>query len=76
MILNDRGTTVFVEVKKSRDFGSAALRVSERQMRRIYASAAAYLANSPAGMDSESRFDIALVDSRGAVEIIENVYMQ
>ena len=76
LILRDGATTVFVEVKKSRDFRAAALRVSDRQMRRIYASAGAYLATAPAGLDSESRFDIALVDGRGAVEIIENAYMQ
>lgn len=76
LVLNDGGTIVFVEVKKSKDFASAALRVSERQMQRIYASAGAYLANSPMGQDSESRFDIALVDCFGAVEILENAYMQ
>lgn len=65
---------VFVEVKKSRSFEAAALRLSPRQMARIYASAEEYLGNLPAGSLTEARFDVALVDGAGAVRVIENAF--
>jgi putative endonuclease len=64
----------FVEVKKSRDFATAAARLSARQMQRIYDSAGAYLANAPGGQDTDVRFDVALVDAIGATQIIENAF--
>lgn len=74
LIFEKLGALVFVEVKKSRDFASAAARITERQMRRIYASAAGYLAAMPDGQDTEARFDAALVDATGRVEILENAF--
>ena len=76
LIVRDADTTVFVEVKKSRDFATAAARLSERQMQRIYASAGGYLETAATGLDTEARFDVALVNAMGDVEILENVYMQ
>ena len=76
LIVEDGDVTVFVEVKKSRDFASAAARLSNRQMQRIYASAEGYLASSPGGMNSNARFDVALVNGQGAVEILENAFGQ
>lgn len=70
---DDRGV-VFVEVKQSRDFAAAAERLSRRQMDRICASAAQYLAGEPAGSLTDVRFDVALVDASGAFEIIENAF--
>jgi len=65
---------VFVEVKKSRSFGAAAARISARQIERIYASAAQSLESGPAGHLTNVRFDAALVDASGAVQIIENAF--
>ncbi len=65
---------VFVEVKKSASHDQAALRVSERQMARIFGSAQAYLATQPLGQDTPSRFDVALVDGQGAIRILENAF--
>jgi len=76
LIVEDADTLVFVEVKKSRDFASAAARLSRRQMQRIYASADGYLGESERGLDSNARFDVALVDQGGAVEILENAFGQ
>ncbi len=76
LIVEDGDVTVFVEVKKSASFAAAAARVSDRQIRRIYTSAEGYLAASPRGMDSNARFDVALVDASGAVEILENAFGQ
>lgn len=65
---------VFVEVKKSRSFDAAAARISPRQIERIYASAAQFLESEPAGQLTNVRFDAALVDASGAVQIIENAF--
>lgn len=74
LIFRKDDAIIFVEVKKSRDFATAAARLSKRQMGRIYASAGGYLARCPKGQDTESRFDVALVDQCGATEIIENAF--
>lgn len=65
---------VFVEVKQSRDFARAAERLGRRQMDRICASAAQFLADEPKGQLTEMRIDVALVDGTGAFEIIENAF--
>lgn len=65
---------VFIEVKKSRTFARAAERLTDRQMARIHASASEFLAGEPGGQDSFARFDVALVDRVGQVEIIENAF--
>lgn len=75
LIAERGGTIVFIEVKRARDFATAASRVSARQIARILASASHYLARFPAGLDTDARFDVALVDESGAVEIIENANM-
>ncbi|MCP3968842.1 MAG: hypothetical protein GY717_00690 [Rhodobacteraceae bacterium] len=74
LIFEKLGALVFVEVKKSRSFASAAARLTERQMQRIYASASGFLALMPMGQDTETRFDAALVDGTGAVRIVENAF--
>lgn len=74
LIFRKDDAIVFVEVKKSRDFAGAAARLSKRQMGRLYASAGGYLAQCPNGQDTDSRFDVVLVDQCGATEIIENAF--
>lgn len=74
LILESDDGLIFVEVKKSRTRDRAAARLGTRQMGRIYASASEYLAQEPSGQLTPARFDVALVDGRGAVEIIENAF--
>lgn len=74
LILQDGDGLVFVEVKKSRSWGQAAARLSVRQMERIYSSASEFLAGEPMGQLTQARFDVALVDGAGVVEIIENAF--
>ncbi len=76
MIARDAEGLVFVEVKKSQTFDMAAARINRRQMNRICASAAQYLENEPGGQLTNVRFDAALVDALGAVQIIENAFDQ
>ena len=72
LILRKDGNVIFVEVKKGRSFERAAHALSERQIARIYSSAAIFLDGEPAGQNSNARFDVALVDAGGGIRIIEN----
>lgn len=65
---------VFIEVKKSKSHAAAAARLSARQMTRIYATAADYLATQPGGQETPCQFDVGLVDAVGRVEILENAF--
>lgn len=75
LIMRDGDTVVFIEVKKSKTFAQAALRLGQRQMARIYAAAGEFLAGEPRGQLTDVRFDVALVDGRGGVSVIENALM-
>jgi putative endonuclease len=70
---NDEGL-VFVEVKQSRTLACAAERLSRQQMERIYDNAAHYLDRESQGQLTNVRFDVALVDGTGSLEIIENAF--
>ena len=76
LIARNADGLVFIEVKKSASFDSAAARISRRQMDRICASAAQYLESEPDGQLTNVRFDAALVDASGAVQIVENAFGQ
>lgn len=65
---------IFVEVKKSVTLARAAERLSRRQMDRICLAACEYCDALPTGMLTEMRFDAALVDQIGGIEIIENAF--
>lgn len=72
LIIDDGGTAVFVEVKARQDHRTAAEAITPRQWRRVAASAEVFM--SEAGrMGGDMRFDAALVNGQGAVEVIENV---
>ena len=73
LVLEDGfGAHVFVEVKKSRSHDRAATRVSPAQIGRLCAAAQAFLARTARGLNTLSRFDVALVDSTGRIDVIEN----
>ena len=76
LIVRDGETVVFVEVKKSRDFATAARRLGRRQMDRICASAGEFLAGEPRGQLTDVRFDLAMVNDVGAISVIENAFME
>ncbi|MGC8202134.1 YraN family protein [Aliiroseovarius sp. PTFE2010] len=75
LIVRGRDSVIFVEVKASKTHAQAAARVSARQAARIQTSASAFVANEPAGQLTDMRFDVALVDASGAIEILENAFM-
>ena len=61
LVLRDRDTTVFIEVKlrRSRSFGGAAYSVTPRKQARIIAAARHYLAGKK---EMPCRFDVVLLD--------------
>lgn len=65
---------IFVEVKQSRDFETAIQHLSPRQMQRLYNSAEEYLGTMPNGSLTDVRFDVALVNGFGEMQIIENAF--
>lgn len=76
LIARDGDQVVFVEVEKSKSFGRAAARLGQRQMDRLCAAASEFLASEPHGQLTDVRFDLAMVDGRGAVKVIENAFME
>lgn len=74
LIARDGDGIVFIEVKKSRSFDRALQRLSTRQQARLYSAAEEYLGTQPAGALTDVRFDVALVDGRGAIRVIENAF--
>jgi putative endonuclease len=74
LIARDGDCVIFVEVKQSASHAEAASHLTPRQMARIYASASEFLAGEPAGQLTEARFDVALVDGQGRIELLENAF--
>jgi putative endonuclease len=74
LIARDGKTVVFVEVKKAATHARAAERLGWRQVQRIWAAAQEFLDGEPAKGLTDVRFDVALVDSLGRVEIRANAY--
>jgi len=74
LIVRRDGVLRFIEVKKARNHMQAAERVGARQQARIMQTAQEYLGQSPAGLDSDMQFDVALVDGAGRLQIVESVF--
>jgi putative endonuclease len=74
LIARDGEGVIFIEVKQSATHAEAALHLTPRQMARIAASAADFLAGEPDGQLTPARFDVALVDGQGRIEILENAF--
>lgn len=74
LIFLHEGVYIFCEVKTALSFDAAAQRLGQRQMQRIHLAAAEYLAFTPQGQLSDVRFDLAVVDGQGRVEIREGAF--
>ena len=74
LIARDGAEVIFIEVKQSKTHAMAAEHLTARQMARIYGAATEFLAGEPAGQLTEVRFDVALVDAVGRIEVLENAY--
>ena len=74
LIARDGAEVIFIEVKHSKTHAQAAEHLSARQMARIYGAASEFIGGEPAGQLTPVRFDVALVDGRGQIEILENAF--
>ena len=74
LIARDGDAVIFIEVKQSKTHALAAEHLSERQMQRICLAASEYLGGEPDGLNTSSRFDVALVDGVGRIEILQNAF--
>lgn len=74
LIARDGAEVIFIEVKQSRTHDLAAEHLTERQMARIYGAASEFIGGEPAGQLTPVRFDVALVDGAGRIEIRENAF--
>ncbi|SMX31230.1 YraN family protein [Actibacterium lipolyticum] len=72
LIARDGDALIFIEVKKSRSFARAAERLSPRQIQRIFDTASEFVSGEPNGQLTDMRFDVAMVDGQGRIEILEN----
>lgn len=72
LIVEKAGTLIFVEVKIRKSIDAAAHAISHRQWSRIMATAEAYLAQNGQSLETDVRFDAALMDRHGHVSVIEN----
>jgi len=72
LVLEKAGEVIFVEVKSSRSFADAAAHLSRRQIGRLLASAEAALGFFGRGSLTPMRFDVALVDGMGRIDVIPN----
>ncbi|HCP81817.1 MAG TPA: hypothetical protein DIT67_09585 [Octadecabacter sp.] len=75
LVSQDGEGVIFIEVKKSRSHAQAATHLTRRQMDRIYGAGSEFLATQPRGQLTDVRFDLALVDEAGRVDVIENAFM-
>lgn len=74
LIARDGDAVVFVEVKAAATHEQAAQRLGAPQQRRIYGAAAEFLAGQPLGALTPARFDVALVNRAGQIEILKNAF--
>jgi putative endonuclease len=72
LIAREGDRIVFIEVKKSSSHALAAEHLTYGQIQRILATASEFVGGEPNGQNTEMRFDVALVDAMGRIEIIEN----
>ena len=76
LIARKGDAVVVIEVKKSRSFATAAARLGHRQMARIVASTSEFLAGEPRGQLTDVRFDLAVVNGCGGLNVIENAFVE
>ncbi|OYU38400.1 MAG: hypothetical protein CFE33_16195 [Pseudorhodobacter sp. PARRP1] len=74
LIARNGAEVIFIEVKQSKTHAQAAQHLTARQIARIYGAASEFLAGEPAGQLTDVRFDVALVDAVGRIEVLENAY--
>lgn len=72
LIARDGAKVIFIEVKHSKTHANAAAHLSQRQVQRIYLTAAEFVETEPMGQLTDVQLDAALVDAQGKIQILEN----
>lgn len=75
LVMRSAEGLVFIEVKAARSHAEAAERLRPRQIARLCAAAEEFMGGEPEGLRTPARFDVALVDGTGRIEILENALM-
>lgn len=75
LVARDGDGLVFIEVKAARSHAAAAERLQPRQIARLQVAAEEFMGQEPRGLNTPARFDVALVDGTGRIEILENALM-
>jgi len=75
LVMEKQNQWIFIEVKCSKTIAQAAVRITQRQIERLYAAAEMYLAKLGLLGVVDCRFDAAFVDANGNVEIVENAFI-
>ncbi|RRH76654.1 YraN family protein [Falsigemmobacter faecalis] len=73
LIAREGDLVVFVEVKAAVTHDAALHRLRPAQIRRIRQTIDEFLAGEPKGLMTEIRFDLALVDRYGRIEVRPNI---
>ncbi len=74
LIAEHAGKLYFVEVKKSKTHDRAAIRIQPQQVARIRAAAQLYLQKTKRPIETEMRFDAALVDQYGVIKVLPGAF--
>lgn len=75
LIARDGEGYIFIEVKAAKTLAQAAERLTRRQARRLAAAAEEFLCRVAGGPDATMRFDVALVDALGRIDIRRNIML-
>jgi putative endonuclease len=74
LVGRDGNQVIVVEVKQSATHDLAASHVTAAQIARIFLTVEEFLGGEPRGSLTDVRIDLALVDGRGRIEVIENAF--
>lgn len=68
------GLLAFIEVKRRRTLADAALALGPRQRARLLAAAECWLAAHPAQTADAVRFDVIVIDAKGAARRVADAF--
>ena len=70
----DGDGVILVEVKQSRDFDTALSHITPAKVSRLFSTAEEFVDTQPRGGLTDMRLDLALVNGRGEIRIVENAF--
>ena len=76
LVMLDKKTLVFVEVKKRTTTDLAAMSVLPSVQKRLYKGATAFLSNHPEFENTDCRFDVVCFDKENRMIHLENVIVE